>query len=76
MLKKLSHVRYQHPDLDEISNFLKEFGMETSKKSTDEVWFRGFGLDHYVSYACKGPRKFLGGALEVESHEDLERWET
>ncbi|KAI8669823.1 hypothetical protein NCS56_00785500 [Fusarium sp. Ph1] len=40
--------RQGHPDLDEISKFLANFGME-------------------------GPKKFLGGAFEVETKEELER---
>lgn len=92
-LKKLSHVRYQHPNLDEIDSFLTgthaatdgftngqcaylsliDFGMEAIKKAGDEVWYKGSGPDPYVYYACKGPKKFLGGVFEVETKEELEK---
>ncbi|CAG8090634.1 unnamed protein product [Penicillium nalgiovense] len=49
------------------------FGMKTAKQTDEEVWYRGYGVDPYVYYARKGPKKFLGGAFEVESYQDLER---
>ncbi|KAH8689430.1 Glyoxalase/Bleomycin resistance protein/Dihydroxybiphenyl dioxygenase [Talaromyces proteolyticus] len=72
-LAKLAHMRYQHPNLDEITVFLKDFGMHVAKRTVDEVWYRGYGHDQYVYYARQGPKKFLGGAYEVETFEDLEK---
>ncbi|KAK4862427.1 hypothetical protein LT330_002560 [Penicillium expansum] len=72
-LVKLAHMRYQHPDLDEITIFLEDFGMTIAKKTDDEIWYRGYGVDPYVYYAKKGTKKFLGGAFEVESYQDLEK---
>ena len=70
---KLAHMRYQHPNLDEITTFLKDFGMHVVKRTEDRVWYRGYGPDQYVYYAQKGPKKFLGGTFEVESEADLEK---
>ncbi|RHZ54842.1 trihydroxytoluene oxygenase [Aspergillus thermomutatus] len=72
-LVKLAHMRYQHPDLDAITVFLQDFGMQVAKKTDEEVWYRGYGTDPYVYYARKGPKDFLGGTFEVESYRDLER---
>ncbi|KAI9711543.1 MAG: hypothetical protein M1820_002107 [Bogoriella megaspora] len=72
-LVSLTHMRYQHPDLDQITVFLRDFGMQVAKKSPNERWFRGYGTDQYVYYARKGEKKFLGGAFEVESYADLEK---
>ncbi|KAH7072516.1 trihydroxytoluene oxygenase [Paraphoma chrysanthemicola] len=72
-LVKISHMRYQHPDLDILTTFLTDFGMHVTKRSQNEAWFHGYGPDHYVYYARKGEKKFLGGAFEVESYQDLER---
>ncbi|OJJ30436.1 hypothetical protein ASPWEDRAFT_46014 [Aspergillus wentii DTO 134E9] len=72
-LVKLSHMRYQHPDLDEITVFLKDFGMVVAKQTENEIWYRGYGNDQYVYYARKGEKQFLGGAFEVESYQDLEK---
>jgi hypothetical protein len=73
-LVKLAHMRYQHPDLEEITIFMKDFGMSVVKKTENAVWYRGYGPDQYVYYAQKGERKFLGGAFEVESYQDLEKY--
>ncbi|EHY58456.1 hypothetical protein HRR83_007174 [Exophiala dermatitidis] len=70
---KLSHMRYQHPDLNKITTFLRDFGMHVAKKSDTERWYRGYGPDQYVYYARQGPKEFLGGAFEVESREELEK---
>merc|ERR1712000_210505 len=72
-LVKLSHMRYQHPDLNKITTFLRDFGMHVTKKGDGERWFRGYGPDQYVYYAKQGPKKYLGGAFEVESREELEK---
>ncbi|KAL2855154.1 Glyoxalase/Bleomycin resistance protein/Dihydroxybiphenyl dioxygenase [Aspergillus pseudodeflectus] len=72
-LVKLSHMRYQHPDLEEITIFLQDFGMTVAKRTGSEIWYKGYGTDQYVYYARKGPKEFLGGAFEVESYQDLER---
>lgn len=72
-LVKLSHMRYQHPNLEEITTFMKDFGMEVAKATNNKVWFKGYGGDQYVYFAQKGPKEFLGGAFEVESYQDLER---
>ncbi|EMC98824.1 hypothetical protein BAUCODRAFT_381516 [Baudoinia panamericana UAMH 10762] len=74
-LVKLVHMRYQHPDLEEITTFLRDFGMHIAKRSEDgnQLWFRGYGPDQYVYYAQKGPKKFLGGTYSVESMAELEK---
>lgn len=47
--------------------------MRVVKETDDKVWFRGYGVDQYVYYAQRGPKKFLGGTFEVESYQDLEK---
>ncbi|OQO06633.1 hypothetical protein B0A48_08420 [Cryoendolithus antarcticus] len=70
---KLAHMRYQHPDLEEITTFLRDFGMHIAKRTETEIWYRGYGPDQYVYYAVKGEKKFLGGTFEVESEAELEK---
>ncbi|TAQ83361.1 hypothetical protein B7494_g8319 [Chlorociboria aeruginascens] len=73
-LVKLSHMRYQHVDLEKVSEFLKDFGMHIVKKTEDKVWWAGYGNDQYVYVAEKGAEnKFLGGVFAVESEADLEK---
>ncbi|KAJ0413248.1 Glyoxalase/Bleomycin resistance protein/Dihydroxybiphenyl dioxygenase [Aspergillus carlsbadensis] len=66
-LVKLSHMRYQHPDPDEITTFLQDFGMSVAKRTDSEVWYRGYGEDQYVYYARKGPKQYLGGTFQVRA---------
>ncbi|KIV96714.1 hypothetical protein PV10_00541 [Exophiala mesophila] len=70
---KLSHMRYQHPDLNKITTFLRDFGLHVTKKGDNERWYRGYGSDQYVYYAKQGPKQFLGGTFEVESRDELEK---
>lgn len=74
-LLRLSHMRYQHPDLNIITQFLLDFGMHIAKKTDDKIWFRGYSSEPYVYVAEKGAeKKFLGGAWTVESYADLEKY--
>ncbi|KAF2758596.1 hypothetical protein EJ05DRAFT_500117 [Pseudovirgaria hyperparasitica] len=72
-LVKLSHMRYQHPDLAKITTFLRHFGMSVAAKTETKLWYKGYGTDQYVYYAQYGEKKFLGGCFEVESFADLEK---
>ncbi|KAL3442484.1 Glyoxalase/Bleomycin resistance protein/Dihydroxybiphenyl dioxygenase [Aspergillus insuetus] len=72
-LARLSHMRYQHPDLDVIHQFLLDFGLQVALRTDNEVWYKGYGPDQYVYHAKKGPKKFLGGVFEAASQEDFER---
>lgn len=74
-LVRLSHMRYQHPDLTIISQFLQDFGMHLVKQTKEKMWWRGYSNQPYVYVVEKGDEmKFLGGAFEVESFADLERY--
>ena len=64
-------MRYQHPDLREITTFLRDFGLHVVKRTETERWYRGYGPDQYVYYARQGPKAFLGGAFEVEAASDM-----
>ncbi|KAB8225827.1 Glyoxalase/Bleomycin resistance protein/Dihydroxybiphenyl dioxygenase [Aspergillus novoparasiticus] len=72
-LIRLSHMRYQHPDLDAIHQFMVDFGLRVAHRTDDEVWYKGYGPDQYVYYAKKGPRKFLGGVFQAATWGDFER---
>jgi hypothetical protein len=76
-LVRLSHMRYQHPDFASISVFLQDFGMHLVKQTEEKMWWGGYGDQHYVYVVEKGEtKKYLGGAFEVESYADLERYLT
>jgi hypothetical protein len=66
-------MRYQHPDLEQITTFLQDFGMSVVGEAEGKRWFKGYGDDAYVYYAQEGPKEFLGGTFEVASFSDLEK---
>ena len=66
-------MRYQHLDFAGISNFL-QFGMHLVKQTEDKIWWRGYNDQPYVCVVGKGDMTFYGGAFEVESSADLERY--
>ncbi|KAK4892348.1 hypothetical protein LTR27_009182 [Elasticomyces elasticus] len=66
-------MRYQHPDLKQITTFMRDFGLNVVKKTPTQRWFGGYGPDQYVYYCQEGPMAFLGGTFEVESYHELER---
>jgi len=72
-LVKASHMRYQHADMETITTFMLDFGMNIAKQTEDKIWFAGYGPDQYVYVAEKGSEdKYLGGVFLVESEVDLE----
>ncbi|KAK5718238.1 hypothetical protein LTR17_015756 [Elasticomyces elasticus] len=38
-------MRYQHPDLNTITAFLEHSSMDVAKRTDDEVWYKGYGVD-------------------------------
>jgi len=73
-LVRLSHMRYMHTDFEEITQFLEDFGMQLVKRTSNIIWWRGYGSEPYVYVVEKGPEKrFLGGTWAVESYADMER---
>ncbi|KAL3460087.1 Glyoxalase/Bleomycin resistance protein/Dihydroxybiphenyl dioxygenase [Aspergillus heterothallicus] len=72
-LTRLSHMRYQHPDLEMIHQFLVDFGLQVALRTDHEVWYKGYGPDQYVYYARKGTKKFLGGAFYAASWDDFQK---
>lgn len=73
---RLSHVHYQHPDLEQAVQFFLDFGMVIAQKDHDKVFLRGFGDQLYCYIAEISPdskRHFIGGFWEVESLEELQK---
>lgn len=55
------------------SNISKDFGMQVAKQTEDEIWLKGYGLDQYVYYAHRGPKKFLGGTFEAQDRVEFDK---
>ena len=47
-LTKLVHMRYQHPDLDEITTFLRDFGMSVAQKAPGKKWLKKGWMDNAI----------------------------
>lgn len=77
-LSRLSHVIYEHPDLEVFRSFARDFGLEeiTDYIEKDTALFRGYGKDQYVYIARQAPKdegkKFVGGAFVARSEQDFE----
>ena len=85
-LVKLSHMRYQHKDLETITAFLKglfaslgymlasslyqDFGMQIVKKSANKTWFAGYGNDQYVYVAEQGAEDRFLGGVYLVESEE------
>jgi hypothetical protein len=75
-LARISHVYFEHPDLEKFREFAKDFGLVEAQVTKDRVYFRGYGKDPYVYVASRskdGKPRFLGPAFVASSEEDFEK---
>ncbi|PYH71898.1 uncharacterized protein BO88DRAFT_423688 [Aspergillus vadensis CBS 113365] len=72
-LKKLPHISYQYPSLDEIHQFMLDFELQAAHQTDEQSCHRGYDPNHYVYYAQKGDGKFLERAFEAASLEGSKR---
>jgi hypothetical protein len=72
-LSRLSHVYYQHSDLETFRRFAKDFGLVEVKDDGDTIYFRGYGIDQYVYVAQKGRPQFRGPVFVAASHEEFDK---
>ncbi|KAH6667460.1 Glyoxalase/Bleomycin resistance protein/Dihydroxybiphenyl dioxygenase [Halenospora varia] len=73
---KLSHVHYQHPNLEKASRFFEDFGFVQAGCSGNRVYLRGYGVQPLTTIAEQSPdgnRHFIGGYWVVESIEELQK---
>lgn len=75
-LARLSHVYFEHPDLDEFSRFAEDFGFVFVSKNGSGLYFRGYGKDPYVyvaSQSTDGKPHFRGPAFVAASQEEFDK---
>jgi len=72
-LSRISHVYYQHSDLQTFRKFAKDFGLVEVREDGDTIYFRGYGIDQYVYVATKGPCAFQGPAFVAASQEEFNK---
>jgi hypothetical protein len=72
-LVDVAYTTYQVPDLELMERFLTDFGMMRSARTDDTLYMRGTGAAHHIHVSRLGEEaKFVGGAFDVHSMDDLE----
>ena len=71
--KAITYARLQAPDLDQMEQFLTEFGMVRSARTADALYMRGTDPTHHLHVTHKGEAGFVGFAFSVESDDDLRK---
>jgi len=75
-LARLSHVYFEHPNLDEFSKFASDFGFVLVSSTGNNWYFRGYGKDPYVyvaSQSTDGKPHFGGPAFVAASREEFDK---
>lgn len=75
-LSRISHVYFEHADLEKFSEFAYDFGFVEAERRGDVIYFRGYGRDPYCYVAKKsadGKPKFGGGAFVAASEEEFNK---
>lgn len=75
-LSRISHVYFEHPDLNKFREFAKDFGFIEVEAAKDRIYFRGYGRDPYVYVATRskdGKPRFLGPAFVAASEEEFNK---
>ncbi|KAK3623733.1 hypothetical protein LTR56_014699 [Elasticomyces elasticus] len=75
-LARLSHVYFEHPDLDEFSRFAEDFGFVLAARKESTLYFRGYGKDPYVyvaSQSTDGKPHFRGPAFVAASQQEFDK---
>ncbi|KAJ3456005.1 hypothetical protein MRS44_017487 [Fusarium solani] len=75
-LERISHVYFEHPDLDDLDKFAVDFGLVEAWPSNDIVLYRGCSKDPYCYVARKAPAgiaAFGGAAWIAQAQEDFDK---
>ena len=67
----IAYVRLRSPDLDVQAEFLDNFGLVPSSKSSKAIYYRATDPVHHVHITEKGDPKFVGIAYHAASEDDL-----
>lgn len=70
---RVAHVYYKHKDHAKAETFLADFGLVEENRTTDRVYYRGYGPEPFVYCLEKADKdEFGGAAVAVATREDLE----
>ena len=70
-VRDIAHVRLRAPDLDEMEEFLTEFGMSRAARTDTALYMRGTDPAHHIHVTEKGDPAFVGFAYRAVSEDDL-----
>ncbi|WP_137820573.1 VOC family protein [Pseudomonas sp. 2FG] len=72
--KRLAHLIFERPNLDEAARFLTDFGLTVSHRDADTLYLRAAEPSPYCYRIHRAAQaRFLGFGLEVRSLDDLNR---
>ncbi|KAF7189679.1 Metapyrocatechase 2 [Pseudocercospora fuligena] len=69
-LSRISHVYFEHPELEQFAKFAEDFGFAEAHRTNDRVYYRGYGKDPYVYVASQskdGQARFMGAAFVAQN---------
>jgi catechol 2,3-dioxygenase-like lactoylglutathione lyase family enzyme len=72
-VRDLAFGRLQSPDLDQMEEFLTDFGMYRAGRTNDALYMRGTGSDSHIHVTHKGKPAFVGIAFEANDLSDLQK---
>lgn len=70
-VEDIVYVRFRAPDLDQMEDFLIDFGMTRSERTETALYMRGTGPDPVVHVTELGEPGFVGLAFQAASEADL-----
>lgn len=72
-VRDIAYGRLRAPDLDVMEQFLTDFGMVRSARTSTALYMRGTDPTHHLHVTEKGEPSFVGLAYYAASEEDLHR---
>lgn len=72
-VQDLAYGRLRAPDLDAMEEFLTDFGMYRTERTSNALYMRGTGPDSHLHVTEKGDAAFVGFAFYAESLDDLKK---
>ena len=73
-LSRISHVYFEHADLEAFTKFATDFGFVEAARNEKKIYYRGYGRDPYVYVASQSATRrsrFLGAAFIAKDTENF-----
>jgi catechol 2,3-dioxygenase-like lactoylglutathione lyase family enzyme len=71
-IQDIAYVRFSAPDLNEMEEFLTDFGMVRTERTGDALYMRGLDGDPFLHVTHRGEPRFVAAGFEAASIQDLE----